>query len=351
MWPALLGVEFKDGVFPGLPWFLDDARPQGFLGRAFARKYGVSLGQSNNPADWSNAAVAESLLRFGNDLPGAFVLGRDALARAMAGRDVSVVEAPARSRVFPELAEAVLNGEVTGSSAGGEQPKFSAAIRIENRLDHVLVKFSSSRTTPEGQRWADLLAAEMLAARILEAQGFETPRVEVFDFADRRYLQVSRFDRTPAGRVPVVSLRAVDSAFFGLLHAPWDAAADTLLEAGWIGESDAGRLASLGVFGRLIHNTDMHFGNASLILSPRLPARLAPVYDMLPMGYRPGLEGRLPGFSETALPNEHESAECDWAVAFWDAVATSDLVSDDFRKIAESHREAISQATREKRRA
>jgi hypothetical protein len=34
--PAYLHGEFATGLFPGLPWFLDDQRPQGFLGRAFA---------------------------------------------------------------------------------------------------------------------------------------------------------------------------------------------------------------------------------------------------------------------------------------------------------------------------
>ncbi|EQD43359.1 HipA domain protein, partial [mine drainage metagenome] len=35
--PALLRGEFAQGLFPGLPWFMDDLRPQGFLGRGFAR--------------------------------------------------------------------------------------------------------------------------------------------------------------------------------------------------------------------------------------------------------------------------------------------------------------------------
>ncbi|MFM8831887.1 MAG: hypothetical protein ACKOHM_12895, partial [Spartobacteria bacterium] len=39
-WQSLTGSEFSDSLFPGLPWFLDDLRPQGFLGRAFARRHG-----------------------------------------------------------------------------------------------------------------------------------------------------------------------------------------------------------------------------------------------------------------------------------------------------------------------
>jgi hypothetical protein len=54
-------------------------------------------------------------------------------------------------------------------------------------------------------------------------------------------------------------------------------------------------------FGRLIANTDMHYGNAALILCERLPLQLGPVYDMLPMAYRPGAENMIPGLSDEAL--------------------------------------------------
>jgi hypothetical protein len=35
-WPSLMDSIFEDNVFPDLPWFLDDYRPQGFLGRAWS---------------------------------------------------------------------------------------------------------------------------------------------------------------------------------------------------------------------------------------------------------------------------------------------------------------------------
>ncbi len=339
-WPCLLTGDFEKGIFPGLPWFLDDARAQGFLGRAFARKFGSQLGQGGDPALWPNPAVAESLLRFGGDLPGAFVLGRAALARAIPGTDAAIVPTASRAKEYPRLAAAVLGGEVTGSSAGGEEPKFAAVLQDCGALRHVLVKFSPPMSSPEGRRWADLLAAEMLAAQVLGANGFAAPRLEILDTGERRFLQGDRFDRTSMGRVAVVSLRALDAAFFGLLHTPWTEAASRLLDSGWLPPTGAARLASLGVFGRLIHNTDMHYGNASVILSPRLPAALAPVYDMLPMGYRPGNEGRVPGISEAAialLADEPQSRERDWARAFWAAAAASSLISPDFRAIAAAH--------------
>lgn len=55
------------------------------------------------------------------------------------------------------------------------------------------------------------------------------------------------------------------------------------------------QVSRLWWFGRLIANTDMHDGN--LAFKPGL--KLAPVYDMLPMGYAPvrGMELPLRGFA------------------------------------------------------
>lgn len=35
--PALMQDEFKEGLYPGWPWFLEDLRPGGFLGREFGK--------------------------------------------------------------------------------------------------------------------------------------------------------------------------------------------------------------------------------------------------------------------------------------------------------------------------
>ena len=59
---------------------------------------------------------------------------------------------------------AALAGDVPGSSAGGEQPKFTATVDDGGTLRHVLVKFSPTLDTLVGRRWADLLVCEHLAA-------------------------------------------------------------------------------------------------------------------------------------------------------------------------------------------
>jgi hypothetical protein len=82
--PALLHGDFVDGEFPGLPWFLDDQRPQGFLGRAFGRRVAADIHANPDIALWSADDIVLALLRHGDDAPGDLVLGEDALQRAQA---------------------------------------------------------------------------------------------------------------------------------------------------------------------------------------------------------------------------------------------------------------------------
>lgn len=337
-WPALTGEEFPDGVFPDLPWFLDDARPQGFLGHAFARAYGSILGEGPDPARWSSRGVADALLRFGGDTPGAFVLGREALTTALTGGQQRVISEGERGIEYPRCAEAALQGDAGGSSAGGEQPKFTVVVRWDGVDRHMIVKFSAPLDDREGRRWADLLAAEHLAAAILDANGIPSVVSELHDFSGRRFLEVRRFDRTPEGRGPVISLRALDAAFFGEPFTPWTAAADRLETAGWLGAADAATLRTLWRFGELIGNTDMHYGNVSLFLRPHQPLKLTPVYDMLPMGLRPQLEGRLPDrLPEPSVEAWKDAQARSMAASFWGALSDSPHISEDFRAIVREH--------------
>lgn len=343
-WASLFTDEFPDDYFPDLPWFLDDYRPQGFLGRAFARKHAARLGLGPNPVGWGGQKVVEAMLRFGSDFQGAFVLGRDSLAEALASRP-PLCEHGGRAEVYPSLAQKALNGELIGSSAGGEQPKFLVELSQDERTRHLLVKFSPELDEPMGERWADLLFAEHIVGVVLAAHGHGVARSEIFDAGGRRFLEVERFDRTASGgREPVISLRAIGAAILGDVGVPWPEMARSLREQNWLTEEAADTLASAWHFGRLIANTDMHDGNASLIFTSNRPVRLAPVYDMLPMAYRPTAHGVPPGVIDSQLEiaaSQGGSSVREMALIFWDMLAQSSLVSAEFRKIAGRHVAAL----------
>lgn len=92
----LLG-EFSDGLFPGLPCFLDDIRPQGFLGRLFGQRCAPELGLDPDILRWNEGAVLTASLLRGDDGPGNFVLGDQALDRAL-GATPSIVLSDARGQ-------------------------------------------------------------------------------------------------------------------------------------------------------------------------------------------------------------------------------------------------------------
>jgi serine/threonine protein kinase HipA of HipAB toxin-antitoxin module len=82
------------------------------------------------------------------------------------------------------------------------------------------------------------------------------------------------------------------------------------------------------------------------MLSERPPLQLAPVYDMLPMAYRPGAENMLPGLSDEALTMARSelaaTPERELAAKFWRLVSSALHVSESFRKIASAHAAALS---------
>lgn len=341
--PAFLHGESADGLFPGLPWFLDDQRPQGFLGRAFVRRVAGDIGAPGDLVRWQADDIVLALLRHGEDEPGDLVLGEDALQRALQATLASdALAAPDRMSRYPQLAEAALAGEDIGSSAGGEQPKFTALLREDDGLRAVIVKFSERTTTPAGQRWSDLLHCEQLAGEMLRAHGIAAAESEILHAGGRVFLQSTRFDRTPRlGRRGLVSLAALDAGHFGHGRIDWWKLAPQLQHRGWLSPEDAQTLAVRGWFGALIGNSDMHLGNASLILADTRPLELAPSYDMLPMGLRPAATGEVVARTleiPAPLPEQrsHWHAAAQIAHAFWRNAAASGVISLPFRQIAQA---------------
>ena len=265
----------------GLPWWLFDMRPQGYLGRAYASRFSPELGLPPNPENWSDTDVIRALLAHGHDAVGNLLIGEQARNHFV---EMPLPVAVDRATAYPSLALAVSAGDVPGSSAGGEQPKFCTY----TARGHVIVKFTAPDDNPVSERWRDLLLAEHLALRVL---GVETA---VFDFGGQRFLEIPRFDRTgPLGRKGLFSLRALEAEFVGRVRETWPVLVNELAKQGCVHPDAVASTARLWAFGTLIGNTDMHHGNLSFISSHGRPYDLAPAYDMLPMGFAPKSGGAL----------------------------------------------------------
>lgn len=62
----------------GLPWWLLDMRPQGFLGRAFAGRHASALGLPASVNEWSDSQTLRALLQQGHNTVGNLFLGDEA---------------------------------------------------------------------------------------------------------------------------------------------------------------------------------------------------------------------------------------------------------------------------------
>lgn len=330
--PLLLGVD-GSGVFSDLPYYLQDLRPQGFVGQQIARELAERSGEfPTDPNRWNASHLGKYLLSNGEDLPGNFQLGEAGLLR--------IQRAPvAYSRDdYTALAETALAGELTGSSAGGEQPKFS--VYSKDRAAHVLVKFSPSGKEAAARRWRDILITEYHATKALQAASVPAAEVVLVDESDRLFLESERFDRTGKyGRSSMISMQIVDAEFVGN-GADWPIVMSELAYKKLVSPEHFHDACVLWEFGFLINNTDMHLGNLSLAIAGDIFSIL-PTYDMCSMGFAP-IHGEVKPFSFSPKSQgsrlncfDGEQATQDFiramAIDFWERLAEDNRISDEFR--------------------
>lgn len=341
--PAWLGAtDAVDDFWDHLPFFLQAARPQGFLGRLEARRVSRILGVSQDANLWSEDDLWTYLLTHGEDLVGDLVPGEDNLtaAQTSSANPSPLITDQSLETEYPRLAQRVLSGEIPGSSAAGEQPKFLAWRGEGAETAHaVIVKFSPPRETSVGQRWADLLEAEAVARNLLRELGLTTGFARTFDLADRRFLEVPRFDRVgPDGRRGFLALETLVAAFGDSPGTDWTSRVSHFHKIGLVEEHTVRTTAQLDFFGQLIGNTDRHGGNLSFHFGDTLPFELAPIYDMLPMHWAP-LHGEIrsiPFQPPVPRPEQRNVGReaLSWAQDFWQSLGRNHRLSEDFRSIA-----------------
>jgi HipA-like C-terminal domain len=350
--------ESAQGValFEGLPWFLSDMRPQGYLGRQFPRRFEWNVGLDDsiddlgntpplppNINDWGDDHVLRALDWAGHDEPGNLIVGRRAIDLHLRQAPLQALPMAQKLSRYATLAQESLNADGSMSSAAGEQPKFTQFVQTPTGEAHVIVKFSPADSGEAAQRWRDLLRCEAHALNVLADEATQTgimaAQATVLQDTQRVYLEVQRFDRVGArGRLGVISLGALDDHFVGQriswIHTAQQLALQRLLSA-----KDVQRIALLQAFGLLIHNNDMHLGNIALFHQG--PAtrqfKLAPIYDMLPMRLRPVSQE----LRSTVLPPVLQQADLlsIWpeaqrlAIAFYERVQSDDQINQEFKAL------------------
>ena len=307
-----------------LPWFLQTLRPQGFLGRQLT---GLRRDFASDPDSWRTEQVLYMAINHVSDPPGALHLGEGG-ERLTAPTLIGLQDLPQH---LDALARAVTLTLPARSSAGGEQPKFLTVMEVPGgQPRHVIVKFTPPHGTPFGTRWHDLLHLEHLALTVLEDHGVAVAATQIVQSQERTYLVSERFDRIGLyGKRHVVAAAAVHDAFVQAPRRHWVASCEVLVAQRQLTEAHLATVAATYLFGQYIGNTDMHFGNLSFFVDDVVQPTLVPtpVYDMLPMMWRPGVHtGELgtqpvPASVQPAGYAELAATVRNWARIFWERAA------------------------------
>ncbi len=335
---------YFDRFFDDLPYFMDDLRPNGFLGRLIPKTH-PDLELPKDISDWSANDCLKYLTRYGSDLIGDLILGDPAFERYL-NKNLNTpdqVQRNERDKEYPKMAAQILQFGDPGSSAGGEQPKFPAVVGPDRMP--VLVKFSPKVENDISQRRADLLICEHLCLGILNRYGQGAARSELIFGGGQVFLETARFDRVgQLGRRGLISLNALDAEFAGR-RGSWTESSKELLKQQLISKKDYDDIRWRELFGHLIGNTDMHLANISFYFQIGGTAELAPAYDMLPMLYAPQNEQIVERSFDPPLPSP---ANADiwrdvWVAAreFWASVSSNSQISPGFQRLAQTNLKKI----------
>lgn len=340
--------QFSRRTYKSWPYFLDDLRPSGFLGRLIPRLY-PDAGFPDDILAWSDDHCLLYLTSYGWDIIGNLIVGEKSFEENWKpwATNQNVVAETDRESEYPKNADLVLSKGIPGSSAAGEQPKFLSLLRTEAGLRSVLVKFSPPIADAISRRVADLLICEHIVHDVLKKHGKVSLCSQLIRGAGRLFLEMERFDRNMSGgRRGVISLRALDLEFVGQLSKTWSDTAQALLNQNKITPSDYESIVWLEVFGKLIGNTDRHHGNISFFCDGEQISGLAPVYDMLPMMYAPQQNQLVARSFDPEPPKYHEIPTWSSAVAaardFWSQVQGHPEISGEFRSLTTGNETKLS---------
>jgi serine/threonine protein kinase HipA of HipAB toxin-antitoxin module len=177
---------------------------------------------------------------------------------------------------------------------------------------------------------------------ILHEQGIEVARTEILHTTQRTYLQSQRFDRMgPHHKRHMVAAEAIHNEFVKTPRQHWIGTCEALVKQNLLSSNDARTVALSYLFGKFIGNTDMHFGNLSFFVDDVVKPQFVPtpVYDMLPMMWRPDIHsGNLDPspLSEPVLPAGYAAEAAlarTWAIDYWQRASRLDELSAELRAL------------------
>lgn len=305
-----------------LPWLFWEMCPAGFAGRRLARLR-PDLGLTQHPQLWSADDCERALLGAGSDLPGNLLIGERSVDEfhrwRFDARDVS-------SQLQDVVKDAALQGDP--SSVGGERPKLSA-YRADGSA--YLVKFSPPVDSQLGRRWSDLLGMEALCGRVLrEVVGLESATSRAVTVRGRTTLHVDRYDRLKGrGRCAVSTLYWLAMGEFGDVTLPAPEVMRRLSERGLVDAASVDACSRAHAFSAAVGNNDAHLGNYGLLFDDDGTARLAPLYDVLPMALAPRND-ELPDEWLTPRPPPEDATVRAWFTALTQRVLATSALSHEF---------------------
>jgi hypothetical protein len=102
---------------------------------------------------WQENDVLYALCAWHGENAGGWIVGKENYQRWVISPEPIALTQSNKIHHYQRLAEEALAGELVGSSAGGEQPKFACYVQTPQGNRHVLVKFSAREKNMLSERW------------------------------------------------------------------------------------------------------------------------------------------------------------------------------------------------------
>lgn len=106
----------------GLPWWIADMRPQGYIGRAYHQRHRPNSRLPERLQDWSDGHALQALIHQGDDLPGNILIGDVVYEQFLDTPDPVPVDPADKARAYAGLELTAARGDLNGSPGAESSP-------------------------------------------------------------------------------------------------------------------------------------------------------------------------------------------------------------------------------------